>query len=372
MKRFIYTLLIIMVAFLTKPLWDEPIRNMIPESVSDQFDSMKEFTTQLIDDNFNRGEIHEKISIPDIFILKSDQLPEQEPVEKPELSTPTERIFSVGNIKLGDSKDQVNELYGEAMRESKNEYGLMWFTYHEDYQNFIMVTYEDDIVRGLFTNQDMFASQFDIVLGDSKLNVNEALGEPEELIHYEKFGFQIESEGEYDVYKLDGSYATIFYDLHEGERVTAIQLIDENLEMIKHELYSSSSDALREGFEYQLFDLINATRIKHGQSILEWEDQVREPARAHSTDMADNHFFSHTNLQNQTLSDRLNEAGISFTLAGENLAYGQFSSIFAHLGLMNSAGHRENILQPGFTKLGVGVAFNEDNHPFYTEKYLTN
>lgn len=50
-------------------------------------------------------------------------------------------------------------------------------------------------------------------------------------------------------------------------------------------------------------------------------------------------------------------------MAGENLAYGQQNSIFAHEGLMNSLGHRKNILNTNFSTLGVGVDFNEnDNH----------
>jgi uncharacterized protein YkwD len=57
-------------------------------------------------------------------------------------------------------------------------------------------------------------------------------------------------------------------------------------------------------------------------------------------------------------------------LAGENLAYGQFSSIFAHEGLMNSLGHRENILRKDYEYLGVGVAFNDESQPYYTENFF--
>ena len=55
--------------------------------------------------------------------------------------------------------------------------------------------------------------------------------------------------------------------------------------------------------------------------------------------------------------------GIQFNAAAENLAYGQQSSIYAHEGLMNSLGHRENILNTHVNTLGVGVDFNKiDNH----------
>src|SRR5699024_1169782 len=273
-------------------------------------------------------QMQNQLSLPNPF--DASEIPERELAEKIELSIPVEHAFSIGNIEIGDNKDKVSQLYGEAMRDSKNEYGLNWFTYHENYQNFIMVAYdEEEIVRGLFTNQDLFSSQFDINMGDTRMTVTETLGEPEELIHYNRFSYQINSEGEHDVYLIDGSYLTIFYDIHDDNRITAIQLIDQDLEATKDTLYPSSSEALKEGFEYQLFDLTNATRVNHDLSILEWDEDVSEAARKHSADMVENHFFSHTNLQNKTFQDRLLEDEITFTQAGENLAYGQLSSIFA-------------------------------------------
>jgi uncharacterized protein YkwD len=88
--------------------------------------------------------------------------------------------------------------------------------------------------------------------------------------------------------------------------------------------------------------------------------------------MAVNNYFDHTNLQGESPFDRIKEDGIQYTLAGENLAYGQFSSIFAHEGLMNSLGHRKNIIKSGFEYLGVGVAFNEEAQPYYTQNYYAN
>src|SRR5690625_5749790 len=136
---------------------------------------------------------------------------------------------------------------------------------------------------------------------------------------------------------MEYSSVTIFDDLHAGGKMTAIQYIAEDLEMTKSNLYASGNEALRDGFEYQLFDLTNATRVNHGLNALVWDEGAREPARAHSTDMAENQFFSHTNLADQTFSDRLIEAGITFRLAGENLAYGQFSSIDRKSTRLNSS-----------------------------------
>lgn len=359
-----------MLVFVSKPLWNEPIRKMIPESVSESYDSIKEFTIKIFDENFHLDYMRDQDLSPN---LSEPDTPEEKFVEKPELLTPIEQMFSIGNIEIGDTKEKVTAFYGEAVRQSVNEYGLAWLTYHENYRNFIMVAYdEEEIVRGLFTNQDLLSSQIDIAMDSSAASVNAVLGEPEELIHYDSFSYQINSEGEYGVYQIDGNYLTLFYDIHQENQITAVQLIDKHLEEAKDELYPSGSDALQSGFEDQLFDLTNASRVKHGLSILEWEEAVRETARKHSTDMAINQFFSHTNLRDETFSDRMMNDDIRFTLAGENLAYGQFSSIFAHQGLLNSLGHRENILHSDFTKLGIGVDFNESNHPYYTEMFFAD
>ncbi|MDA6131258.1 CAP domain-containing protein, partial [Escherichia coli] len=66
---------------------------------------------------------------------------------------------------------------------------------------------------------------------------------------------------------------------------------------------------------------------------------------------------------------RMQADEVSFMVAGENLASGQFSSIFAHEGLMNSLGHRKNILRADYEFLGVGVAFNSKSQPYYTENF---
>ncbi|RKD69681.1 CAP domain-containing protein [Sinobaca qinghaiensis] len=363
MRRMILLVSAVLVVFWTKPIWEEPAGSFMPEPLND-----------VINNGFDFEEMTEDAVALLNNVTGSEQDREQEAVEveEPELTTPEDQSFSVGNIELGDTRQDVEDMYGESMRESENEYGVNWLTYHENYQNFMMVSFnEEGIVQGLYTNQNLLSSQYGIALGDSKSYVNETLGEPEEMIRSGRFNYQINSEGEYDVHQIDGSYVTVFYDVHEENEVTAVQIINENMEAAKESFYTDGSESLKEGFEYQLFDLTNAARVQHDLPVLEWNEEVRETARAHSTDMADNQFFSHTNEQGQSPFERMEEDDITFTRAGENLAYGQFSSVFAHQGLMNSMGHRENILNESFTELGVGVDFNEDNQPFFTENFIT-
>ncbi|SET16502.1 Cysteine-rich secretory protein family protein [Oceanobacillus limi] len=292
--------------------------------------------------------------------------------EKPELHAPSEQSFSIHNIEIGDTQSDVEQQAGEPKRSSFNEYGVHWNTYHENYQNFFMVAYDqNDKVVGLYTNQDLLSSTFDIHFDRTKSDVLNNLGEPLQGIQKGFVTYQTNHNDEYHLFLQDNNYVTIFYDKHENDTVTAIQIVSKDLEQQKTGYFSEASKQLREGLEYQLFDLTNATRVKHGLPVLEWDEAVRATARNHSTDMADNNYFSHTNLEGLSPFDRLKEDEIAFRTAGENLASGQSSSIFAHEGLMNSIGHRENILNPDFQFLAVGVSFNEENKPYYTENFRT-
>ncbi|MBP1941925.1 CAP domain-containing protein [Cytobacillus luteolus] len=294
-------------------------------------------------------------------------------VQKPELITPTKQAFSIYNVELGETRSEIEKRIGSPIRSTPNEYGLMWNAYHDNYQNFIMISYNvNDEVVGLYTPHDLISSTHGIERGSVKASVIEKLGVPLNKIRKGMTYYQFEKDRDYDVFLVDNSYVTVFYDQHQQDTVTSIQIVSEEVEKSKKEFYTASSDTLKEGFEYQLFDLTNATRVNHELPILSWDDHVKETARKHSLDMAQNNYFSHTNLEGQSPFDRMLEDDILFTVAGENLAYGQFSSIFAHEGLMNSLGHRENILQPDFRNLGVGVAFNTKSQPYYTQKFYSN
>ncbi|MCM3728230.1 CAP domain-containing protein [Neobacillus cucumis] len=289
---------------------------------------------------------------------------------KVELNTPAQQDFSIFNIELGDSKDDVIENLGTPNRSTFNEYGTTWNTYHDNYQNFFMVMYDnEDKVAGLYSNQDLIASKKGIKLGTAKETVRNLLGNPLTSIQKGLVLYKLPEQEDYDIFLRDNTYVTVFYDKHEGNTVTAVQLISKDLENKKVDFYTKPSSQLKEGFEYQLFDLTNAARVEHQLPILTWDEHVQGTARKHSSDMAVNNYFDHTNLKGQSPFDRMAADDIVYQLAGENLAYGQFSSIFAHEGLMNSLGHRENILRKGYTYLGVGVAFNNESQPYYTENF---
>ncbi len=106
--------------------------------------------------------------------------------------------------------------------------------------------------------------------------------------------------------------------------------------------------------ESEMLRLINKERLDRNLRPLTLRVDARTVARAHSRDMFARGYFSHVNPDGLSPFDRLKNAGVGFSVAGENLAYAP-NVIIAHEGLMNSPGHRANILNPDFAQVGLGV-----------------
>ncbi len=114
----------------------------------------------------------------------------------------------------------------------------------------------------------------------------------------------------------------------------------------------------------ELVDLVNARRTEAGCGDLAWHAAVAEVARAHSQDMQDRNFFSHTNPDGDDPFERLAAAGIGFAAAGENLAMGTGDGGQAFQLWMDSSGHRANIENCAYTHHGVGLVGGRWTHLF--------
>jgi len=110
----------------------------------------------------------------------------------------------------------------------------------------------------------------------------------------------------------------------------------------------------RADLEIKMLQLVNEERTKRGLKPLQWDPQILPVARAHSQDMFARGYFSHYTLEGKDPFDRMKAAGIKYYSAGENLALGPTLSI-CHEGLMNSPGHRANILNPTYGRVGIGI-----------------
>ncbi|HSX49243.1 MAG TPA: CvpA family protein [Candidatus Saccharimonadales bacterium] len=112
-----------------------------------------------------------------------------------------------------------------------------------------------------------------------------------------------------------------------------------------------------ESSENQMFNLVNNERVSRAVGALTWDTKLVNVARNYGKLMWQDHYFGHYDPEGRDVGDRLTSAGIPYNLAGENLALAPTVEI-AHTGLMNSPGHRANILDSGFHKVGIGVIDN--------------
>jgi uncharacterized protein YkwD/uncharacterized membrane protein required for colicin V production len=120
--------------------------------------------------------------------------------------------------------------------------------------------------------------------------------------------------------------------------------------------------------EQRMLDLLNGERSRVGLKPLAADERLRQVARAHSLEMFQLDYFSHTSPTAGSPFDRMRAGGISFLVAGENLAYAPNVEI-AHQGLMNSPGHRANILRPEFGRVGIGVIRSQAQGEMFTQDF---
>ncbi|MBC7798104.1 MAG: colicin V production protein, partial [Pyrinomonadaceae bacterium] len=110
----------------------------------------------------------------------------------------------------------------------------------------------------------------------------------------------------------------------------------------------------RPDLEAQMLELVNQERATAGLKPLAADPELTVTARKHSVDMFARGYFSHYTPEKKDPFDRMRADGVKFLNAGENLAIAPNLQI-SHTGLMNSPGHRANILRPQFGRVGIGI-----------------
>jgi uncharacterized protein YkwD len=110
----------------------------------------------------------------------------------------------------------------------------------------------------------------------------------------------------------------------------------------------------RPDIEAEMLRLVNKERIAAGLRPLAPDPELTEVARRHSADMFARGYFAHDTPEGRDPFDRMRQANVRFLIGGENLALARTVQI-AHTGLMNSPGHRANILRPEFGRVGIGI-----------------
>jgi len=123
-------------------------------------------------------------------------------------------------------------------------------------------------------------------------------------------------------------------------------------------------------FEDEVIRLINVERAKYGLAALSTNWELSRVARYKSQDMVNKNYFSHTSPTYGSPFTMMQNFGLKFSAAAENIAYGQRTAQEVVNAWMNSAGHRANILSAAYTHTGVGAAKKANGTLYWTQMFM--
>ncbi|GGE40579.1 hypothetical protein GCM10011391_19180 [Pullulanibacillus camelliae] len=133
---------------------------------------------------------------------------------------------------------------------------------------------------------------------------------------------------------------------------------------------SSKSTDTVSAYEKEVVTLTNKERTSRGLKPLTLNTKLSKMARDKSQDMVNKNYFSHQSPTYGSPFDMMKAYNISYTSAGENIAAGQKTPQEVVTAWMNSEGHRENILNPNYTTIGVGYVKGGSYGSYWTQEFI--
>lgn len=162
-----------------------------------------------------------------------------------------------------------------------------------------------------------------------------------------------------EILRLNNHFSNV-HMIHPGDK---IELPDSTTNMDES---TSESDSQAQA----VLQLVNVERKKQGAAPLQLLPVLNKVADLKAKDMHDNNYFSHTSPTYGTPFQMLKSQGVHYMSAGENIAKGQRDAQAVMTAWMNSAGHRQNILNPAFEYLGVG--YYAGSSPIWVQTFTGN
>ncbi len=120
-------------------------------------------------------------------------------------------------------------------------------------------------------------------------------------------------------------------------------------------------------YEQEVIRLTNIERAKYGLKPLTEDWELSRVARYKSQDMHDRRYFDHNSPTYGTPFQMMKSFGLTYRSAGENIAMGYRTPQAVVTGWMNSSGHRANILNSSYTKIGVGYVADGN---YWTQQFI--
>lgn len=261
-------------------------------------------------------------------------------------------LYKNKSVSFGNTTKQLTDILGlpsEILSDTSTAKTVSIYIYCSDYAELGVFTFVDNKLTQFYTNSNSSVIHYD----DSTF----------ELSHITSFSTQTVSK------KIGDVQITAYIDtLHEDGAYAY------SYRASYGEQYNYTSTTSYETQEKLIFHMLNGCRAVYGKEPLDYCTKVQKVAYAHSLDMATNDYFNHTNLDGITSSQRITNAGIRWKSCGENIAAGTRDAYATNNGWYNSAGHRSNMLEDRFEKIGIGVAYKSDSsYQYYiTENFYSD
>lgn len=135
-------------------------------------------------------------------------------------------------------------------------------------------------------------------------------------------------------------------------------------------IYVPSINSDIKSMESEVARLVNVQRANAGLAPLKLNWEMSRVARIKSQDMINKNYFSHISPTYGSPFSMMEDYGIRFSAAGENIAMGQRTPQEVMNAWMNSSGHRANILNPSYNQIGVGLAKTSSGVCYWTQEFI--
>lgn len=308
--------------------------------------------------------------------LSPSQLQKGQQLEK-------EQTAKTGIISLiGKTEEDVKKQFGQPRRIDDSAYDYKWWIYNEPASTYLQIGMMNGRVVTVFVGGEQIdvtpfrigqsvQELFNLIPLSSTLEVSLRTG---------TYRFELSEQDMtvQPIVKMNDVYVQFYID-HFTEKISSIRIMDgETLVKLRpYELVyrgilpSARPLSLEEQKRVetanarQIFEMTNVIRKRYNVPLLDWHEKAAQVAYQHSKDMKDHQYFSHQSPTRGDLKDRLQSAHIPFQIAGENIAAQYIDGMAAVEGWLNSKSHRDTLLNPRFTHLGVGVAGQ-----YYTQDFL--
>ncbi len=268
------------------------------------------------------------------------------PVSKGDL-TDNEITINGKLVWLGQTESQLTESLGRPNRIDESAYGLQWHVYNRDYKEFVMVGMKDQRVRAFFTNCQTFGLKNNLGYGSAKKDADAA--------------------------QFNSDTMELWFDPHNKDSLYAVFCMTEFPSPAEQlAIFAKNPDRLLRTYEQECVDITNAFRVANGKKEVGYNNYAARVALAHAKDMAERNYLSHLNPEGLDPLKRMEAAGLNVRKVSENLAGGFADAIQVLKGWVDSASHRQGMLEDN-QYLGVGAYYKKaSKYGFYfVQEFIT-